>query len=77
MLMKDKVLPFPWEAIMTFGLGTLKLPPDEFWRSTPLEISAALRAFSNVVSAPPSRKQFEEIMARFPDPIHARNDFHE
>lgn len=75
--MKDKVLPFPWEAIMTFGLGTLKLPPDAFWRSTPLEISAALKAFSNAESAPPSRKQFEEMMARFPDSSFARNNFDE
>ncbi|KPB02279.1 hypothetical protein SU32_03130 [Ahrensia marina] len=59
---------------MTFGLGTLKLPSEAFWRSTPLEISAALRAFSNAASVPPSRKQFEEMMARFPDTGFARNN---
>jgi len=56
---------------MAFGLGTLKLSPDAFWRSTPLEISAALKVHSNAAASPPTRSQFEALMMRFPD--HSQN----
>lgn len=54
---------FPWARIMQLGLGTLKLSPSEFWRSTPREISAAF-------GAPPQpmlRQKLDEMMERFPD----------
>ena len=54
---------FPWARLMQLGLGTLKLSPSEFWRSTPREIAAAF-------GGPPQpmlRQKLNEMMERFPD----------
>jgi len=36
--------PFPWDDAIGFGLGVLKLSPDEFWRMTPRELALAAQA---------------------------------
>ena len=38
--------PFPWKQAIGFGLGVLRLSPDQFWRMTPRELaqSKLLRA---------------------------------
>ena len=36
--------PFPWHEAMGFGLGVLRLAPDQFWRMTPRGVVALLRA---------------------------------
>lgn len=33
--------PFPWHEAMGFGLGVLRLAPDQFWRMTPRANSPA------------------------------------
>ena len=33
----------PWQELLRFGLGTLRLSPDDFWRMTPLELAAAMQ----------------------------------
>jgi uncharacterized phage protein (TIGR02216 family) len=48
---------------MQLGLGTLRLSPSEFWRSTPREIAAAFGA----PSQPMLRQKLNELMKRFPD----------
>ena len=49
---------------MQFGLGTLRLSPNEFWRSTPRELAGAFG------SAPPRamlRQKLNLLMEQFPD----------
>jgi uncharacterized phage protein (TIGR02216 family) len=31
--------PFPWKQAIGFGLGQLRLPPEQFWRMTPRELA--------------------------------------
>jgi uncharacterized phage protein (TIGR02216 family) len=59
--------PFPWTQAMGFGLGTLRLPPDAFWRMTPRELAAAMEAVLGRQAAPLDRAAFAALRARFPD----------
>jgi uncharacterized phage protein (TIGR02216 family) len=34
--------PFPWKQAIGFGLGVLRLSPDQFWRMTPRELACAI-----------------------------------
>lgn len=54
---------------MAAGLGSLSLPPSEFWRMTPKEIDAALRGRFGAVSnlAAPPRSELDRLMQLFPD----------
>lgn len=59
---------FPWEEAMTLGLGTLRLPPDIFWRLTLPELAAAARAVRGGPRAPAMRRdEFDALMTAFPD----------
>lgn len=61
--------PFPWDAAMTAGLGTLRLAPHDFWSMTPRELDAALRGALGLVAATPAmtRSDLKALMAAFPD----------
>jgi uncharacterized phage protein (TIGR02216 family) len=59
--------PFPWAEAIAFGLGVLRLPPEAFWRMTPRELAFAMRGLRGDVTAPLTRKAFDELMRRFPD----------
>jgi uncharacterized phage protein (TIGR02216 family) len=61
--------PFPWAEAMAFGFGVLRLSSDEFWRLTPRELAAAVRALRGE-SMPLSRDVLDELIARFPDCPH-------
>jgi uncharacterized phage protein (TIGR02216 family) len=52
---------------MGFGLGTLRLSPDAFWRMTPRELAAAMEAVLGRHAAPLDRAAFAALHARFPD----------
>ncbi len=54
---------------MAAGLGSLGLPPSDFWRMTPKEIDAALRGRFGVAvtSEAPSRHEIDKLMQLFPD----------
>ena len=52
---------------MGFGLGTLRLSPDAFWRMTPRELAAAMEALLGPRTAPLDRASFATLSARFPD----------
>jgi uncharacterized phage protein (TIGR02216 family) len=41
--------------------------PDEFWRSTPAELGAALGALIGPEAAAATRPDLERLMERFPD----------
>ena len=34
--------PFPWKQAMGFGLGVLRLSPQQFWSMTPRELACAI-----------------------------------
>ncbi len=60
--------PFPWRAVMSFGLGRLGWPPDAFWAATPREIAAALRAHDQRAGpAAPRMADLAVLMAAHPD----------
>ena len=56
---------FDWPALMRFGVQTLGLKPEEFWRLTPAEF--LLIANPSGGQGPMVRAQFEALAARFPD----------
>jgi uncharacterized phage protein (TIGR02216 family) len=58
--------PFPWQQAIGFGLGVLRLSPDQFWRMTPRELAAAIRAVTGDRS-PLTRATFDQLLKRFPD----------
>lgn len=59
--------PFPWKDAMGFGLGVLRLPPDQFWRMTPRELASAWGAVMGERAGPLDRPGLEQLMERFPD----------
>ena len=58
--------PFPWRQAIGFGLGVLRLPPEQFWRMTPRELAYAIEAASGR-SAPLDRAALQQLMKRYPD----------
>jgi uncharacterized phage protein (TIGR02216 family) len=62
------VQPFPWRAAIGFGLGVLKLSPQQFWRMTPRELAFAIEAASGR-SAPLTRADLTTLMKRYPDEL--------
>lgn len=58
--------PFPWKRAIGFGLGVLKLPPEQFWRMTPRELAYAIEAVTGS-TAPLGRDGMTDLMKRFPD----------
>jgi uncharacterized phage protein (TIGR02216 family) len=61
--------PFPWKEAIGFGLGVLKLSPEQFWRMTPRELSLALQA-ARGRGAPLDRASLQDLMKRYPDELH-------
>jgi len=60
--------PFPWKQAIGFGLGVLKLSPEQFWRMTPRELACAIEAVSG--RAPPlDRDALAHLMKRYPDEL--------
>jgi uncharacterized phage protein (TIGR02216 family) len=61
-------VPFPWREVMAFGLGRLGWAPDQFWKATPREIGAALRAHQQAPAmAATQRTALHALMAAHPD----------
>ena len=52
---------------MGAGFGLLRLAPDAFWRMTPRELAAAVRALLPPAPERLSRPDLAALMARFPD----------
>jgi uncharacterized phage protein (TIGR02216 family) len=65
--MSRKPAPFPWERAIGFGLGVLRLAPDDFWRMTPRELACAAEALFGRGGAPLDRAALGELMTRYPD----------
>ena len=47
--------------------GLLGWRPNEFWGSTPAELTTVLEALAGTDEAPASRQDLERLMERFPD----------
>lgn len=58
--------PFPWQQAIGFGLGVLRLPPEQFWRMTPRELAFAIEAVRGT-GVPLDRGGLADLMKRFPD----------
>ena len=58
-----------WDGLMRLGLGALRLPPDQFWAMTPLELCRALEGagLRPVQGSALDRGALERLMAAFPD----------
>lgn len=54
-----------WPGLMRTGLGELRLPPEAFWRLTPIELRIMLGA--EALLPPLTRARLEELAAAFPD----------
>jgi uncharacterized phage protein (TIGR02216 family) len=59
--------PFAWREAIGFGIGVLRMPPDDFWRMTPRELACAIEAISRPASAPLERATLTDLMQRYPD----------
>ena len=57
---------FPWRAAMSFGFGVLRLSSRDFWAMTPRELALAIEAVTGV-ARPMQRKEFSDLMTRYPD----------
>jgi uncharacterized phage protein (TIGR02216 family) len=60
--------PFPWKAAIGFGLGVLKLSPEQFWRMTPRELAYAIEAATGR-SVPLNRTDLTALMRKYPDEL--------
>jgi uncharacterized phage protein (TIGR02216 family) len=58
---------FPWDEAIGFGLGVLRLPPEQFWKMTPRELAHAIRAATGRNGPPLARDALDQLMRRFPD----------
>ena len=58
-----------WDGLMRLGLGALRLPPDQFWAMTPLELCRALEGagLRPIRGSALDRSALERLMAAFPD----------
>ncbi|MDZ4367251.1 MAG: rcc01693 family protein [Afipia sp.] len=61
--------PFPWSEAIGFGIGVLRLPPDQFWRMTPRELAYAVAAVRGPNGEPINRTSLDRLMQRFPDKL--------
>jgi uncharacterized phage protein (TIGR02216 family) len=57
--------PFPWAAMIAFGLGRLRLPPSSFWQLTLPELAALLGP--SAIADAPSRADLAALMQAHPD----------
>lgn len=59
--------PFPWDRVLAFGFGVLRLAPEQFWRMTPRELAAAMRGLFGEAEAPLDRAALDDLLRRYPD----------
>lgn len=63
--------PFPWKQAIGFGLGVLRLSPQQFWSMTPRELACAIDAVTGR-TAPLDRGTLTQLMRKYPDDISSR-----
>jgi len=62
------MMPFPWKQAIGFGLGVLRLSPQQFWSMTPRELGYAIEAVTGRVAAP-NRSTIAQLMQKYPDDL--------
>jgi uncharacterized phage protein (TIGR02216 family) len=60
--------PFPWKQAIGFGLGVLRLSPEQFWTMTPRELGYAIETVTGRF-APLDRAGLDQLMKRCPDEL--------
>ncbi len=63
-----KMQPFPWKQAIGFGLGVLRLAPEQFWRMTPRELAYAIETVTGR-TAPLNRDRLAQLMKSYPDEL--------
>lgn len=63
----NEAKPFPWQEAIGFGLGVLRLSPEQFWRMTPRELAYAVAAVRGPNREPMDRAELDKLMQMFPD----------
>ena len=54
-------------------MGQLRLPPDQFWASTPKEIKAMMEgAFGFCLWQPMTRDVLDQLQKKFPDELNEK-----
>lgn len=66
--------PFPWAQAIGFGLGVLRLSPQQFWSMTPRELTRAIEAVTGR-TPPLDRRSLTQLMKRYPDDVSARENY--
>jgi uncharacterized phage protein (TIGR02216 family) len=59
--------PFPWDSVLAFGFGVLRLSSRDLWAMTPRELHAAFEGVFGRSSPAPRLADFAEIMTAHPD----------
>ena len=65
--------PFPWKQAMGFGLGVLRLSPQQFWSMTPRELACAIDTVTGR-ARPLDRGTLTQLMQRYPDDVSSRQN---
>ena len=68
MVRDAKAQPFPWKQAIGFGLGVLRLSPEQFWRMTPRELAYAIETVTGE-AAPLDRASLSQLMKSYPDDL--------
>jgi uncharacterized phage protein (TIGR02216 family) len=66
-LARSSHAPFPWDSVLAFGLGVLRLSPRDLWAATPRELNAAFEGVYGRASSPPRLADFAELITAHPD----------
>jgi uncharacterized phage protein (TIGR02216 family) len=59
--------PFPWDSVLAFGFGVLRLSSRDVWAMTPRELQAAFDGVYGRRSVAPRLADFAALMAAHPD----------
>lgn len=63
----SKPEPFPWEDVMEFGFGVMKLSSQSFWSLSLPELEAAMRCHLPANGNVPRREELLQMMKDCPD----------
>lgn len=57
----------PWDAVIAFGLGRLRLSPEQFWALSFREFGLLLPKGEAGPGAPITRTNLDDLTKRYPD----------
>ncbi len=68
-----QVEPFPWQSVMAFGFGHLRLSSQQFWSLSMPELQAALKHANPNQHEAVDRSWLHQVMSEYPDVSHVSN----